>query len=264
MKKILIHLTVLAICVSLILSLNNLTVTGILVGIISGILIIYVDKFANEIDRLKHWLIAIRYRNTYIRLSISYLFRIKVKDKYLLIQGRRFPQLQPVGGVYKRLSGSVSFFQDIGALDDHLVPIDPVSQDDLRIRIKGKNLVVFLNWFDSEKDRETSPWREFYEELVKPGHFPEDLFPYIYHRHIKRYEHPFRFSKYSDSYELLIADIYEFIPSPTQLAFLEEMYTNGTNCSNIEWVEERRIRYKGAIHGEEYSSVISEHSSWII
>ena len=264
MKRLLSHIIILTVCVLLILYLSNSAITGILGGIISGIVVIYVDEVAGKFENLKYWLIAIRFRNKYIRLSISYLFRIKVKNKYLLIQGKRFSQFQPVGGVYKRLLGSTSFFRDIQALDDHLVPIDQISQNDLRIRIKGKHLISFLKWFNSGKDRELSPWREFYEELIKTGYFPENLFPYIFYRYISRYEHPLRFSKFADSYELLITDIYELVPSQEQTAFLERMIATNNNPKELVWVDEERIRRLGAIPGESYTLNISEHSSWII
>ena len=37
--------------------------------------------------------------------------------------------------------------------------------DDLRIFIKGRYLLKFMEWFDSMKDREYDPYREFCEEL---------------------------------------------------------------------------------------------------
>ncbi|MEV1199260.1 SMODS-associated NUDIX domain-containing protein [Microbispora rosea] len=65
----------------------------------------------------------------------------------------------------------------IGALDDNLVPIDGISENDLRIRVAVKNLVSFIRWFESDEARETSPWREFYEELIKSAICPAKIFP---------------------------------------------------------------------------------------
>lgn len=43
-------------------------------------------------DSIIHW-------NQEYRMSISYLFKIKIDNKYLLIKGNRIEQYQPIGGV---------------------------------------------------------------------------------------------------------------------------------------------------------------------
>ena len=48
------------------------------------------------------WYQQLKYRKKEIRLSFSYLFKIQIDGKYLLIKGNRLKnQYQPVGGVYK-------------------------------------------------------------------------------------------------------------------------------------------------------------------
>lgn len=102
-----------------------------------------------------------------VRVSAAYLYRIRVDGKFLLIRGGRFPtQFQPVGGVFKVAATGRGKLVELGAADDNLIPLDTASADDLRIRLEGCRLVSFLKWFESGQGRETSPWREFQEELV--------------------------------------------------------------------------------------------------
>jgi hypothetical protein len=262
MKKLAFYLVVLLVCVVSLSIFTDVAFIGIVIGIISSILFIYIDTIASNLESLKYWWISIRYRNTYIRLSISYLFRIKVDGKYLLVRSARFPQFQPVGGVFKRYPTSTSFFQRINALDDDLLPIDQKSKDDLRIRVKGKYVIEFLKWFNSGKEREISGWREFCEELIRPDYLPQDLFPFIHYQYIRRYEHPLRYSDYAQSREIFIAEIYELVPTDEQEKFLREM--SKTESDNFVWVDEDRIRRRGAIPKQDYMLRISEHSQWIL
>ncbi len=83
---------------------------------------------------------------------MSYLYRIKIDDKYLLVKGNRIlGQYQLVGGVIKRYPSSKDFFDSISAKDDPMIPIDTTSKNDLRIRVSGKNVLRFMQWFDSGK-----------------------------------------------------------------------------------------------------------------
>jgi hypothetical protein len=193
---------------------------------------------------------------------MSYLFRIKVEGKYLLVRGARLPQFQPVGGVFKRYTTSNGFFSRIEGLDDDTIPLDQTSKDDLRIRIKGRHLVTFLDWFNSRKEREISCWREFYQELIEPGYLSQDSFPFINYQYVKRHEYPLRYSDPAQSLELLIAEIYELIPTTEQEAFLKRMST--IENSNFIWVDEDRIRRRGAIPKKDLTLNISEHSRLIL
>jgi len=264
MKQFSAYAVAAVICIILLFLLVNPTIVSVLTGIIASIIVLIVDKVASQIHHIKSWWIALRYWNTYIRLSISYLFCIKIDDEYLLIRSERFNQYQPVGGVYKRFDSSTTFFKNIEVLDDNLVPIDEVSKHDLRIRVKGRHLISFLNWFYSGKDRELSPWREFYEELVKSGYFPHDVFPYIFYRHVKHYKHPLRYSDFGQSPELLIADIFEILPNQAQIKFLEQLHNSPHGIEKLIWAKEDKIRRRGTVPGETSMLEISLHSSWIL
>jgi hypothetical protein len=216
-------------------------VTGVMIGIVLPL----IDALAANARYIKIIWYSLKFRNKTIRLSISYLFRIKVDEKYLLVKGNRWPQYQPVGGVYKFSPDAKAFMDDIGARTDDLVPVDAVSLNDLRIRIPGKNVVKFVLWFESGRSRESSPWREFYEELVKPGLLPLADFPFIMENFIRREMLPIRFSDYAQSQELFIADIYELDPTPEQLVALRGL--DATDNGYIFWATEDQIRRRGAV-----------------
>jgi hypothetical protein len=233
-------------------------VTGIMIGIAVPLL----DILASNARYLRLAYYSVRYAKQTIRVSVSYLFRIKVDNTYMLIKGRRWNHYQPVGGVYKVSAGAKAVMDEIGALDDDLVPIDPVSLHDLRIRIPASKIVSFVRWFESERSRETSPWREFYEELIGPGIISSDDFPFIFDDFIRRYMHPIRFSSYAQSMEIVIADIRELLPTPKQLAALRTLKDVGH--PDIIWATENQIRRLGVIPGENLNLQIGEPAIWIL
>jgi hypothetical protein len=260
--KIGLYLLLLFLSLLSLLVFSNPYFVAIVLGIISSLIILLVDSIAGNLEYLKLSVVALRFGRKSIRISISYLFRIKVDDRYLLIQGKRFPQFQPIGGVFKRYDSSTNFFQGIEALDDDLLPIDEASRHDLRIRIKGKHLVKFMKWFDSRKNREICGWREFYEEVVKTDLFPIQLFPYIRYEFVKKHENPIRYSDYAQSYEILIAEIYELILDKDQEDFLRNTMEN--DIEDCIWATEEEILRRGSTPRKNYNFLISEHSKWIL
>ena len=123
-------------------------------------------------------------RNKPVRVTIAYLFRIEENGQYALIKRHKkdFPGYQPIGGAYKYLKEeNRELFDKLGIEPCNKVPRDEDTENDLRIVVKKrKNLNEFLKWFESRKNREIDPIREFFEELVQPGLLPENLF-----RHFK-------------------------------------------------------------------------------
>lgn len=199
------------------------------------------------------------YRNKRIRLSISYLFRIKIDGKYLLVKGKRIEhQYQPVGGVFKRLPESVAFFNKLDIRDDDNIPIDLASKNDLRINLEGKYLCSFLRWYRKGEGRENSVFREFYEELIAPGYLPAKVFPYINYRYIRQIITKINFAQHFQMHEILIAEIYEFIPNQEQMIKLQEIINNLNE--NYIWVDEETIKRRGA----NQNIVISPTGEWIL
>jgi hypothetical protein len=194
-------------------------------------------------------------------MSISYLFKIKIDDKYLLIKGTRIDQYQPVGGVYKKSPESFSFFNSIYALDDKHMPIDDVSRDDLRIRVKGKYMLKVLHWFDKKIEREITYQREFIEELIKTGILNYEPFMYINCRFLRRVETGIRYTPYFKCDEYLVADIYELITNQEQESALRRLMQEDSD--QYIWVDEDKILSRG-VTKEHLKADISESSSWIL
>jgi hypothetical protein len=195
----------------------------------------------------KAWLwlrLKTTYRDREIRLSLAYLFRIKIDGKYLLVKGKRIDQYQPVGGVYKRYPPSDSVFRRLNVRDDDRLPIDDTSRDDLRVRVDGKNALALLGWFYSRVDRETSQWREFQEELVAPGILSAVNFPHVHSTHLYTIQHPLRWSPHFDRYEILVHEYYTLLPTPAQEQELRAlmMHNHGTE---VVWAEEHIIKALG-------------------
>ena len=233
-------------------------ITGIMIGIAAPLL----DTLASNARYLRLAYYSVRYMKRNIRVSVSYLFRIKIDDSYLLIKGRRWNHYQPVGGVYKVSGGAKYIMDKIGALDDDLVPIDAVSLHDLRIRIPATKIIPFVRWFESGNSRETSPWREFYEELISPGILSSSDFPFIFDDFIRRDIRPIRFSSYAQSMELFIADIHELLPTANQLVALRMLKDAGH--PDIIWATEKQIRHLGVIPGESLDLQIGEPAIWTL
>ncbi|MBK9420927.1 MAG: hypothetical protein IPN44_07725 [Flavobacteriales bacterium] len=147
------------------------TAIGISIELIGGIVLLGLLSFLQNVHRLWFYFqTTVLLRNEEIRLSIAYLYRIKVDDKYLLVKNTRRELFQPVGGVYKTLPGSEKIFRELDIRPDRHINTElGIAKGDLRVHVPGKHVLEFLDWFDSKQDRETSPWREFCEELLTTG-----------------------------------------------------------------------------------------------
>lgn len=231
-------------------------------GLLVGLAIPIIDSVVVNRRHIRMAWYSIRYAWTTVRISAAYLYRIKVDDKYLLVRGNRYLQYQPVGGVWKLTSSADGFMREIRAKNDELIPIDEVSKQDIRLRIPGIYVHKFVRWFEGGKGREVAPWREFYEELIVPGLLPAKEFPHVMHEYVERTYRPIRYSKYAQSYELLVADIYELLPNDGQLAALRELHSN--HGAAFAWVTEGQIRRRGAVPGKAMEIVIGEPAEWIL
>ncbi|WP_240330499.1 hypothetical protein [Streptomyces sp. CB09001] len=245
MARFTLYLTLFFICLTFSFSANGSAVGNLASGAAISLAIPVVDGVIANRIHLRHLWYSVRHATKDVRISAAYLFKVKVDGKYLLIQGRRFQQLQPVGGVYKASSSGRAFLALIGAQDDSLIPFDDRSGNDLRIRIKGRQIPKFYAWFDSREGREDSPWREFYEELVSTGILPAEEFPFTFQDYVKREVDPIRYSEHAQSLEILIADVYELLPTPAQEAALR-MLANTEN-PEVAWVAEETIRRRGVL-----------------
>lgn len=210
------------------------------------------------------------YRNKNIRFSISYLFRIKIPntDFYLLVFNRRIEnQLQPVGGVYKRY-GDDKLFEKWDFHPDNKrngLGTDEISSSDLRFKVKGKNVIDVIKWFEEGKEREISGEREFFEELLETNILDKNIFSKIKYKHIKRVSKNLNWSKYHSCFEVLIYDILELLPNVEQANFLKRFNQREFNKEKgfaiAEFEDIQQLRF---MENNKQLARIGEHTKLII
>jgi hypothetical protein len=182
---------------------------SVLAGFVSGWLV-WIFRYVFENKR--NLIVAIKAMflwNVEIRVSISYLFQIKICGKYLLVKGNRIEQYQPVGGVFKMLPSFKDIKRNYEIRDDGRIPIDKTSKDDLRIRIKGKHLVKLLRWFYLRTNREVGVHREFYEEMISTGMLDINSMRSFTPEYCKTVNTNIHYSRHFNCKEILIYEIYE-------------------------------------------------------
>lgn len=240
------------------------------------VLIDGVQFFLNNGKRLKliiqtKWLAI---SGQYIRFSMSYQYKIKVGDEYLLVRNSNpnWSWYQHVGGKYKRLEETQHILQQMGAKDDLKMKTDGLKKHDMAVFIPAKNAIQFIDWFDSGKDRETSRWREFYEELLGGSKCDEQVlskvnFPYVNYRFIGSLQTPLRKAPIDTGWgcwEILQYDILELIPTPAQEAELRKLKEKG-NTEYLKWASNALIDRLG--HDDEKHETrfkIGRHAKWVV
>ena len=156
--------------------------------------------------------------NDLIRISFSYLYRIKIKDKYFLVKNcRNTGKYQPVGGVYKMEGNEKLAIKNLfHVVDDDKIPIDNTSRDDYRLQMESKYLRRFVKRFNcrkAERERIDNVGRELREELIDSGIVKWKRIKY---RFCGRHMTELKFGEHFQIYELLLADIVELLPTPEQ------------------------------------------------
>lgn len=165
-------------------------------------------------------------KNTPIRISFAYLFRIKIDGKYFLVKNARGTnKYQPVGGVYKLHPRESQYLrQKFHAEDDDKIPVDRSSKGDYRLRFKNRYLRKFVLRFNTTKNRETinNLSREFIEELFSTSILRKNSFGQLTYTYVGRHMSELKFSEHFQCYELLLADIVEVKLSEHQ----EQLFRN--------------------------------------
>jgi hypothetical protein len=236
---------------------------GVWTGIATALLIPVIDLLINNRKYLRVALSALIHRENEIRISFSYLLRVQDGSNYLLVRGKRYRnQYQPIGGVYKFNPSARPLFSKWRVLNDELIPIDDVSTDDLRLRVPALKILRFLRWFESGQNREVGIWREFYEEMVVPGHVSLEDFAVLQCDFLRTHIEPLRYSHHAGRYELLVAHIFELVPTESQLEALRKL--NGQSEDAPGWFSEEQVRRRGATLGMEQPVEIPPTASWTL
>lgn len=218
-------------------------VSAIASGVL-GIMVSSIYEFVDTHDQgLKTWIdTQIRYREMNIRLSFSYLFRIEVDGKYLLVRGHRMNgQFQPIGGVYKVYDEGRSFLDQIRAVADISMG-NADETDDLRIQIKGKEYFKFWDWFESMKDREYDPRREFEEELIDTGILQVEEFRKLKYRKVWTHNVGVTYSQPLGIHEVVYADIFEIKLTDCQKQIIRDATRQNSTQICLATIDEIRCR----------------------
>ena len=113
----------------------------------------------------------------------------------------------------------------------------------------------FLKWFLSTREREVSPWREFYEELVLTNILDKKIFGYVFYEMVGQHFEPIHYDKFAKMDAFMYADI--FVPrfiNQDQIDSLKKLLTIQSN--DFIWATEEEIRKKETSRGE----IILPHS----
>ncbi|HMM80502.1 MAG TPA: hypothetical protein PKC65_10815 [Pyrinomonadaceae bacterium] len=201
-----------------------------------------------------------------IRFSMSYQYRIKIKDKYLLVKNSNWDFYQHVGGKYKRLPITQKVLADFGAIDDPRMPTHGLMKDDLAVFVPARNAIKFLDWFSRERDREVSHWREFYEELIdgKAKVLSQKNFPYVNYAIACTIQTPIKQAEGWDCLEILQYDILDILPTLAQQQELEELYQQG-DTDYVKWASKDLIDSLGYDrHQRKEVYRIGKHAKWVV
>lgn len=118
-------------------------------------------------------------KDTVIRISFAYLFRIKVDGKYFLVKSPRTKKYQPVGGAYKFYAEEAAYLRDnIPVENDNRIPVNEITKQDYRLLVKNKDLRKFVRRFNKTTYREniTDLSREFIEEIFSAGILNKEIY----------------------------------------------------------------------------------------
>jgi hypothetical protein len=119
------------------------------------------------------------FKNSMVRASIAYLYRIKINDRYLLITNLKHGTIAPIGGVYKmydrgktllddlKIRDSESFEKNVSEIQNNDKTNVNRYKNDLRLKMPAKHFKKFMKWYYSGNGIEYCPLREFYEELFE-------------------------------------------------------------------------------------------------
>ena len=199
-----------------------------------------------------------------VRISFAYLYRIKVGDKYLLVQnGRNTGKYQPVGGVYQvHGQEKIELKNRFHVMDDDKIPLDESSRGDYRLQMRDGYLRKFIRRFDNKADRErlNDASREFKEELIETGILN---WTDIKYRVCGRHMTELKFGEHFQIYELLLADIIELEPTKKQEQDLQDLMKRKDH--RYEFATADEIRSFGVHPGtDDLRETIGDHTVKIL
>lgn len=205
-------------------------------------------------------------KNTTIRISFAYLFRIKIDGKYFLVKNSRSDKFQPVGGAYKFYEAEADYLRDnIPVENDDRIPVDKITKRDYRLLVENKLLRKFVRRFNKTTYREqiTDLSREFVEEIFFTGILTKDIFGKLSYNYCGRHMTNVEFGNIFKIYELLLADIVEVQLSDEQ----EELFRKlmGKDSDEYHFATASEIKALGVEYGtDNLADTIANHTPKIL
>ena len=244
---------------AVICELKSISVGSMLGSLIAGLSIPYLIPSIIDLTDNENWKSSQRklqragilQKDTMIRISFAYLFRIKVDGKYFLVQSTRTKKYQPAGGAYKFTKEEAEYLRDnIPVESDDRIPIDKKTENDYRLLVKNKYLRKFVRRFNATRYREnvTNLYREFDEEIFLTEILDRNAFGPLSYKYCGRHMTNVEYGRVFRHYELLFADIIEVQLSDTQ----KELFRNlmSINCSKYRFATADEIKSLGVKCGD--------------
>lgn len=208
---------------------------------------------------VKLWFQSLIRWNRRIRFSISYLYKIRIDNRYLLIRGKNIEQYQPIGGVYKyndtfqekTRNWNVTFEDQKGFYED----------GDLRFFTDGRYVKQVLDWFNTRKNREVTIYREFHEELIEPKILSLDSLPRTKFEYLRNVKTKIKFSTHFETDEILVYDIFRVYLSKEDERIIKEELSK--SHSELILVDAKNIE-KGHYQIDKIDRSIGAHAKHIL
>ncbi|WHX25119.1 hypothetical protein QNH47_13175 [Virgibacillus halodenitrificans] len=246
------------ICVGSIIyfEIKAISIGATLVGLVAGSILPYLFLSIVDLSDNKNWKSSQRklnragllQKNTVIRISFAYLFRIKIDGKYFLVQNTRTKKYQPVGGTYKFYEEEANYLADnIPAESDDRLPVNKITEQDYRLLVKNKNLRRFVKRFNETFYREnvTDLSREFVEELFTTNILDESTFGDLSYKYCGRHMTNVEYGNVFDHYELLLADIIEVRLTTKQQELFRKLMEK--DCNKYRFAQVNEIKSYGVV-----------------
>lgn len=254
--------------------LKSIPVGPMLGSLIAGISIPYLIPSIIDLTDNENWKSSQRkleragilQKDTVIRISFAYLFRIKVDGQYFLVQNTRTKKYQPVGGAYKFYQEEANYLShNIPVENDDRIPVDKITKLDYRLLVKNEYLRKFVKRFNKTHYREnlSNLSREFVEEMFSTRILDRSAFGALSYKYCGRHMSDVEYGNMFSHYELLLADIIEVQLSDTQ----EQLFRNLTEtaCNKYRFATAEEIKSSGVKYGtNELADNIANHTFKIL
>lgn len=232
----------------------NEILIGIIVNIIVAVLTFICTTAWHNRRRIRIMAKSIFSRNKDARISYSYLFKIRYKDKYLLVRGNNIEQYQPIGGVYKYYDSFNDKKNKWKLVDDS--PENFYKIHDLRMRTKCRYIPYLISWFESRMNREVSVFRELVEELNIANKDIKRLVTETRIEFKKTVIEPIKFNKH---YKVCSHHIYDIFEASINNDVIEK----ALKCDNFILVNSEDIQRACVMHNN-LSKNIGSHAKYIL